>query len=472
MTGQRTAFPSEQRLGTGIPHLDDILGGGFPRNSINVLMGHPGTGKTVLAQQLVFHNAREGRPLLYLTTLSEPLPKVITYLQGFDYYDPQRLLDRVVYEDLGAEIAEFGPSAVVDRVRAAIREIGPAVIIIDSFKAIHDLIDSPAVARRLVSELAGIVSAYDTTTFLVGEYDERAIPELPEFAVADAIVELARRSTAKRDERFLRVLKLRGSAYAEGFHAFAISRAGIDVYPRLVSPVRPDALPDAERFASGITGLDALLDHGLWRGSTALVSGATGAGKTMLSLGFLTAGVQADEPGLFLHFQEHPVQVRRTIARAGLDVEDLRRRGLHFQYVSPVELRIDTLLATLFETIAREGIRRVAIDSLTDLQRAAGDAQRLHDYLYALGQRFGTSGVTAFMTAETSPRDAPGSSPTAGVLFPSMVDVLFELGIAPTDPTRRLIRIRKARGIAHDLRPHEFHLDARGARVGPPWEDA
>src|SRR5690348_186357 len=181
-----------ERMSSGNFQADHILGGGFPANSINIIMGHPGSGKTIFAEQLIFHNASDDRPILYLTTLSEPLSKVVRYLQGFRFFDETKLGTQVVYEDVGARLAEAGASALVPLLQNAVRTSSPKVIVIDSFKAVHDLAPSVAERRRMVYEMTALLTAYGTTAFLLGEYTEHDILAYPEFAVADGIVELSR----------------------------------------------------------------------------------------------------------------------------------------------------------------------------------------------------------------------------------------------------------------------------------------
>src|SRR5687767_1859096 len=124
--------PSE-RLSAGNPEADHILGGGFPSNSINIVMGHPGSGKTIFAEQLIFHNASEDRPILYFTTLSEPLTKVVRYLQGFQFFDEAKLGRQVVYEDIGPQLAKDGAVALIPILQKAIKTVSPKIIVIDSF---------------------------------------------------------------------------------------------------------------------------------------------------------------------------------------------------------------------------------------------------------------------------------------------------------------------------------------------------
>ena len=470
MTNGNGGILPVERVRTGVEALDEILGGGFLKNSLNIVMGHPGTGKTVLAQQLAFANADGDRPVLYITTLSEPLPKLVTYLQQLTFYDDARLLDKIRYEDLGAQLSDAGPARLVEYVREAIREIQPSIIIVDSYKAIHDLATSVAEMRRVTADLAGVVAAFETTTFLVGEYDEQDIPRYPEFAVADGIIEFARRSNAKRDERFLRVLKLRGSSYAQGFHAFTLSSAGLEVYPRLVSPKRtPEYRPGGDRVSTGNSGLDELLDGGLWRGSMTLVKGVAGTGKTTLALQFAMQAVNDGESSLYVNFQENPVQLGRTVRALGADMDDMTERGLHAIYMSPVELPIDRIVVDIFEMIRGRNVRRVVIDALGDIASAADDPHRFHDYMYALTQHLIAHDVTAMLTFEST-GEMSARADTIDSRFSSIADCLIELGLDMKGPPRRTLRVAKARGIGHDLRLHEMSIRPGGIEIGPAME--
>jgi circadian clock protein KaiC len=461
------ADPLFPRQRTGNPQLDEVLGGGFPANSINILMGQPGTGKTILAEQLLFSAATEGnsdRPMLYITTLSEPMTKVVSYVQRFSFFDVGKIGTHIVYEDLGALLAREGPSALCPWMTQAIKTVSPRIIVIDSFRAIHDLSTSIAEMRRLVSDLAAVFSAYDTTVFLLGEYTQADVDRYPEFAVADAIVELARQPLGTRDERFLRVLKLRGSGYREGQHAFRITSAGIDLFPRLVGPtVFEGYVASNERVSTGVDGLDAMVDGGIWRGSTTLVVGPTGAGKTTLGLQFALEGIRQGEPTLIVNFQENPVQLRRAMKSLGFKIEADDERKLHLRYASPVELQIDSIIGDIFDHIRLRGVRRVVIDAVGDLAAAASDAQRLHDYLYSLVQHFTVRGITSFLTFES------GDGVTGGSLheqrFSYMSDNVLQIGLKGETETVRTLRVVKTRHSGHDPVVRVLEIGHTGARV-------
>lgn len=455
------------RLSTGNTAADSILGGGFPANSINIIMGAPGTGKTLFAQQLALFNADRERPVLYLTTLSEPLAKVVTYLQQLPFFDETKVGTAVRYEDLSEALVEVGIDAVVSRLREAIKQLSPRIIIIDSFKAVHDLSPSVADMRRCVADLAGLLTAYDATTFLVGEYTEEEIARYPEFAVADGIVELARRKRTTSDERYVRISKLRGSSYREGLHGFRITSEGLEFFQRLVSPeFSRDYLPASDRISIGIPGLDAMLGGGLWRGTCTLVAGPTGSGKTTTALQFCLDGVRKGEPILYLNFQENPTQLRRLVQSLSGGLDERSGELWHAVYLSPVELQIDSLIGRSFDMIRQAGIRRLVIDGVGDLLLAAGDAPRVHDYLYAFTQHLARNEVSALLTYETSmgQRYRAGSL-TDQLHFSALADCIVLLDLEATDHLRRTVCVLKARNSTHDLAIREIEITADGLRV-------
>jgi len=460
LTDDSVEFP---RISTGNPQADSILGGGFPANSINIIMGQPGTGKTIFAEQLLFHNANATRPLLYLTTLSEPMTKVVSYAQRLGFFDVDQVGTGVLYDDLGAELVANGPSALVPHVLESIKQLSPSIIVVDSFKAIHDLAESTAEMRQIISELAGVVSAYDMTVFLLGEYTQDNIEQYPEFAVADSIVQLERNALGARDERYFRVLKLRGSGYREGQHAFRISDTGLKIFPRLVTPTFETYTPTLERTSTGVEGLDDVIGGGVWRGSTTLLVGPTGAGKSTVGLQFALEAHRLGETVLFVNFQENPAQVQRMIRSLGTDPETAYGNGFHHLYTSPVELQIDSVIIEIFNFIETAHVRRVVIDAVGDLSTAASDPQRVQDFLYSLLQHLTVRNVTTLLNLESAL--GVSSARDEQQRWSYMSDNVLLLERADGGGAERTIRVLKTRNSAHNQLPHRVEIRRDGVHV-------
>jgi circadian clock protein KaiC len=454
-----------ERIATGCVGLDEILNGGIPANTITVLMGAPGTGKTIIAEEIAFRNATEERPALYLTTLSEPLEKFIFHGQHYTFFDSEKVGKAVIYEDLGMSVRKAGIEKLAEIVTDLILKYKPAYLFIDSFKALNELIQSTVERRTVIYDLATVLAAYKCTTFLIGEYAEESSTDLPEFAIADVVLNLTKYSTNAREQRFLRVDKLRGSNSIPGMHAFSIGAEGIEMYPRLLSPrVAPAYQPKVERVNSGITGLDEMIDQGFWRGSTTLVAGPSGSGKTIMALHFIREGANRGEPGLYVGFQENPSQMARIMLNLGWNATELLGNGnFELMYRSPVEMQLDSVAAEIFQRVRAGKIRRIAIDALGDLERCSMDRQRFADFIYALTQSFAVENVTCLMTTEL--RELFEVQHVSDQEISNMSDNLVLVGFTPGPEMKRTIRIIKTRGSRHDNRLHELEINEKGTTV-------
>jgi circadian clock protein KaiC len=456
-------LPISDRFLSGNEHLDAVLGQGLPPNALNMIIGLPGSGKTILAEQFMFHNASVERPGLYLSTVSEPLDKILRYGQQLDFFDAQAIGTRVFFEDLGPSLNAGGLDAVLHRARSLITERRPGVIVIDSFKALADYAPDGTVHRRFLHELAAILTALPVTTFWVGEYARDEMAKRPAFAVADGIISLTTRRVAERATRHLEVLKLRGTGFMPGEHAYRISQDGLHVFPRLAEnlPVEPYDLPP-ERMSSGIPAIDEMLANGYQSGTSTMIAGPSGSGKTLMGLHFIFNGAAAGQPGIIATLQENATQLDRIVEGFGWSLAD---ESVDLMYRSPVDLYLDEWVYALLEAIDRTGARRIFIDSLGDLRRAAVDEQRFREYLYSLLQRCTKRQISVMMSQETTGPFGAGLVSENDISH--MSDNVILLQFVPRDAQlKRTLMVLKTRASRHEPDIREFTIAPHGILLG------
>lgn len=396
-------IPRIERLTTGIPTLDDILDGGFPAGSLNIIAGGPGTGKTILALQLLFHQARLRKKNVYFTSIAEPAVKFLRYVQQFEFFDPNLVNDTLFVRDLSKPALQQGLEKTVETLKRQIEEMGPAIIAVDSFKALRGRLQDQGDVHALLYGLVVSLAVSDVTAFLVGEYDGYDITHLPESFAADSILNLSTDIVGLRASRQLEVLKLRGSRYAAGRHFFDISSAGITAYPRVSVPPEQGARPGAaRRLSTGVPGLDDMLGGGIPTRTSTVLEGGSGTGKTILALSFLVEGARQGEPGLMFTMDETREQLFEMAAGRNWELHQLTRQGLlEVVYTSPLDLVGDAVLQKAKDLVGRLGAKRVVIDSLTALNLSIAAEGRAQELVYSLVKTFRAMGVTVILTAET-----------------------------------------------------------------------
>ena len=336
-----------ERLSTGNVRLDEVLGGGLVLDAITLVVGAPGTGKTILSEQCVFANATPERPGLYLSTVSEPFDKLLRYGQSLDFFETAQLGRSVFYDDLGDALHQHGLPAVLERLDTLIKAHHPGIVVIDSFKALRTFAPSDAEFRRFLYELAGRLTVVAVSSLWVGEYEPDEATNAPEFAVADAVIGLEMRRSAERAGRYLSVRKLRGGDFLSGDHVYRITSSGLVIFPRLADLRDGTAYSaNGQRVSSGIAALDDALEDGYWSGSTTLIAGPSGAGKSLMGLHFVFAGAAQDEPGVYMTLQENRPQLARVIGRFGWTIDN---PNVTIMDRSPVDLYVDELVYELLD---------------------------------------------------------------------------------------------------------------------------
>jgi circadian clock protein KaiC len=454
------------RLRTGIADLDLILGGGLEPGSLVIVAGAPGTGKTILAQQICFANATPEHKALYYTTLSEPHSKLIRHLEPFEFFKPAALGRSVDFIHLGELIQEAGKEGLEPIVSEVVRkcfEAKPAVVVIDSAKALRDFVSEQEL-RTALYELASRVAHTDAILLLVGEYTPPEIEGGVEFSLADGIVQLAYEPHEPVDRRWLRVVKLRGGDHLVGKHSFRIRQKGFEVFPRLET-LAPNGTVEAEgRVTSGIPRLDELMGGGMTAGQATVVLGPSGAGKTILGLRFIAEGLEAGERCLYVSFQETGDQLVKKAASFGWDLGDARKSGqLAIHYVPVGELDLDTIAAAVRRELVKGSVRRVVVDSLAELVFAAREADRFPAYSRSLVGWIRAAGASVMITSETTTL-GPMTEPIGGLsfLFHNVILLRYlEIG----SELRRALNIIKMRTSNHDKGVFEYVIDEHGLTI-------
>jgi len=450
------------RVSSGSPRIDQVLGGGLVANGINLVVGRPGSGKTILCEQYIFNNATVERPGLYLSTVSEPLDKMLRYGESLEYFDTSAVGSRVIYDDLGRILNETGLPGVQERVATLLKERRPGILVIDSFKALRDYATDAGDFRRFLHELAGRLSVLAVTSFWVGEYEREAV-DGPEFAVADAILALTVERTAERETRVMQVLKLRGSNFLSGKHAYRISSKGIEAFPRLADEVDVTSYePSTLRISSGVAPLDLMLFDGYLQGASTLVAGPAGSGKTLLGLHFLMSGARLGEPGVIATLQENPTQLERILNGYSWSLDE---PGIDVMYRTPVDLYIDEWVYSLLDEIERTNAKRVLIDSLGDLRASGIEELRFREYMYSLLQRCARKGVSVMMTQEVPELFGTTRLSENGISHLSDNVVLLQF-ILDDSQLKRAISVIKTRNSAHDSHLRQFNITNEGFVLG------
>jgi circadian clock protein KaiC len=465
-------------LATGVPGLDDVLGGGLPELSFNLIVGSPGSGKTTLAHQIMFANATADHPGLYFTIVGEPPLKMLRYQQQYSFFDPAKVNGMIRFISLGDELRQ-GLAAVLESIVRQVEAATPGLVVVDSFRSvvrIHSGSEQGALElQEFVQQLAVHLTAWQATTFLIGEFAEPESQDHPVFTVADSLISLTQRTERNSVVRKLRVMKMRGRADLPGLHTFRITRDGLKVFARIPKPDEEPTQRDAsqaitpiqERLLTGVGGLDEMLHGGVPRGYSVMVAGPSGSGKTVLAGQFIAEGVKAGEPGVIAIFEKRPAGYLQTTS-LGRDLEQMISDGtVAIVYLRPLDLSVDETLYELRETIARMQAKRVVIDSLSGFEMAVspGFREDFRESLYRLVGVLTGLGVTVMMTLEIEDAyTALRLGPRENAFLADAI--ILQRYVELEGALKRVMTVIKVRGSDHskDLRLYEVH--SRGLTVG------
>lgn len=391
---------SPTRFSTGVPGLDLLLGGGIRPGAIVLLVGLPGSGKTILAQQLAHHRAAAGDRVLFLIGISETQDKLIAHSRELSFFDGAHLGREILFGNL-IDVLRAGMAETQEAILTMARQHGARLVILDGFAGIWAGLADEPMPGALLHALGNQLALLGATTLVTLEGELHQAQQTPEGTVADAIIGLSRQPDGLVDRRLIEISKVRGSAPRLGRHVLTIDGDGITIYPRLESVATHRPSVWSETLVSiGLPALDVLLDGGLTAGTSTLVAGSPGTGKTLLGLHFLAEGARRQEPGLLLAFSEDVTQLQAKARVFGLDAELGAAEGpVELATIPAYEMDADIIIQRLVVDLAARGIRRLVIDSTTELQRAV-DPTRQANLFAALIDLIRGAGITTLFTSD------------------------------------------------------------------------
>jgi len=470
----RAAKVQIRKLPTGVRGLDEILGGGIPEFSFNVIAASPGCGKTTLAHQIVFANATAEKPALYFTVLGEPAIKMLRFQQQFSFFDESKLGNAVRFINLGEVVMEQDHEAVLAEIIKEVKAANPVVVVVDSFRTVMRKAmagSNERAMQKFIQGLTQFLTSWEATTFLVGEYGEDEMRGDPLFTIADGLFWLSQVPQRNSVVRKLQVLKLRGQASVPGLHTIRIGDGGLQAFSRTLGLVSKKSLPATrQRLSMGIPELDQMLGGGILEGDSMLVAGPSGTGKSALATHFIAEGLRQGEPGIMVIFEERPQSYMARANSFGLDLTTPQAEGsLEILYLRPLDLSVDETMQEILDAVERTGAKRLVIDSLVgfEMALAPGFREDFRESLYRMISALTGAGITILSTVEVEDTFTALQFSQYAISFLTD-DIIRTRYVEIEGQLRKVIVVIKMRGGNHSKDIREYVITDEGVVIIGP----
>jgi circadian clock protein KaiC len=453
---------------TGVPAFDFITGG-LPPNGLTIIIGAPGTGKTVMALQMAMHHARQEKDVILFSAFSEPHEKLVSHLNSFSFFDRELVGQRITMLSLKTVLTE-SVEKTLDIILQAVRGKREPMIVVDGYRGMYQRMGATA-AQDLLSGLSGRMPYLHARAIVTSESlpdEEEAFFEL---SSADALIGLHNPRGAAQPLRQLEVYKIRGHAYREGLHGLMIDSDGVVIYPRLAASL-PDSTPapTEHRHQFDLPDFDRMLGGGIPELSTTFLVGDVGTGRTTFSLHYLLAGARAGDPGLIVTIGDTVPDLLKKADDLGLELRARVAEG-HIQIleVPAVEINPYELAWTIRTIVEERAIKRLVIDSSSALEAAPSIQASQRDYLSALTVYLRRSGVTTVMTQDAPQLDI-GDLGLHAVRMPTANNRVLVRRVPFQGRFYRVCSVVNMQRSDHDTTIHQFVIAEGGIRVLRPDE--
>ncbi|MES2831457.1 MAG: ATPase domain-containing protein [Pseudomonadota bacterium] len=454
-----------KRLPTGVPGFDELLGGGLPEFSFNIIAGNPGCGKTTLAHQMMFSWATPEQPALFLTILGEPPLKMLRYQQQFDFFDADAINRSIRFVNLTEETLRGDLDLVLQRIMAEVVKHRPAFVFIDSFRSVVRVSrenDTRSPLQHFVQQLAIAMTSWQATTFLIGEYAEPDDAN-PVFTVADGIIWMRQSTHRNSMVRKIEIVKMRGQATIPGLHSLRINQSGITVYGPVPVVKAIDTDAAMPRVLFGIAQLDEMLGGGLPHGYSMLIAGPSGSGKSILASAFLAEGARLGETGVVAAFEAGLSKKIRNPILAELVQND----SVSVINTGRPDLSVDEIILLLMNEIRRTKATRIVLDSLSgfELSLAPTFREEFRESMLRLVGTLAEAQVTVVMTCELEDRYSDLRFSPYGTAF--LTDaIIVQRYIEVESRLRRVMAVVKVRASRHSNELREYTISDEGIHIG------
>lgn len=454
---------------SGIPGLDEILGGGLIRPSAILIAGVTGTGKTTFAMQSLFNAAKEEEICMYITAVTEPIAMINNFMSMFSFYNISLMgKGNVKYVPVDPVQIKNGTAAIIQEIERNIELIKPDRIVIDPVNVLTIWMGESE-KREFYYELFAKMKGWNPLVLVIGELSENEIMKDEISYVADGIICLSNERMRDKRQRYLEVLKLRGQNYSAGKHSYKITRDGLIVFP----VIRPEGVMPLsnEILSTGIEGLDKMISGGYIRGSSTLISGGSGTGKTLIGLQFIVAGASKGEPGVIVSLEED-VQILKNNAKAfGWNIDKFENEGLiRILYASSYQMDVNELALAMKHLIEEINATRIVIDSINGIKSALADPDKICEHVHNLASYFRSKNITAIFINEIP--ELMGSSTISGDSTSLITDSVILLRyIEIESEMKKAISVLKMRGSNHDKEIRELVISDKGIEVKLPFSE-